>query len=169
MGRIVEWHHSTIWEKHTPWEGTLSNICVLFKVMFVSNITEIDTLYPSQKETGHWNHTHLGFHVFLTGFFLDFKSLTDDQKWQELSELMGICYHHKDDIGIIYSVDSFHSTNSDDEKIPFSNHKACMFMVKIISSTPHWQLENASQDGEWMPTCKEFEEALLDLYSMEIC
>ena len=55
--------------------------------MFASTCNAIETLPMTRKEADHRSRGRLGLHVFLSRFFFDFQSLTEEQKQMEKSTL----------------------------------------------------------------------------------
>lgn len=85
--------------------------------MFASTSCAIETLPLSQRERDHRSRTRLGFHVFVSRFFADFKTLQDEEKWERVSTLMGV-RRHREDIIEIHSDESVDSSDSDESTIP---------------------------------------------------
>ena len=57
--------------------------------MFAASCNAIETLSMTRKEADHRSRGQLGLHVFLSRLFFDFRSLTEEEKHNEWSELVG--------------------------------------------------------------------------------
>ena len=66
---------------------------------------EVLRLPLSSREEDHRSRSRRGFNVYLSRYFLDFKVLTDDEKWEKLNE------HENNNVLEDESIDSVDTNN----------------------------------------------------------